>query len=57
MDSSRVEEIMRSHGVINITYNGVPVWIEGIRGEVAEVSLIDEKKRMDVPVSGLTEDQ
>lgn len=55
MDSKRVKEIMQSHGVINVSYNGMPVWIEGIRGDVAEVNLIDVKKRMDVPVSALTE--
>jgi small acid-soluble spore protein H (minor) len=55
MESKRVEEIMQSHGVINISYNGMPVWIEGIRGDVAEVSLINMEKSMDVPISALTE--
>lgn len=55
MDSKRVEEIMQSYGVINVSYNGMPVWIEGIRGDVAEVALIDMERRMDVPISALTE--
>lgn len=55
MESNRVAEIMQSHGVINVSYNGMPVWIEGIRGDVAEVSLIDMEKSMDVPISALTE--
>jgi H-type small acid-soluble spore protein len=56
MESKKIEEIMQSYGVINVSYNGMPVWIEGIRGEVAEVTLIDTGRRMDVPVSNLTEE-
>lgn len=55
MDSKRLEEIMQSHGVINVSYEGMPVCIEGFRGDVAEVTLIDLKRRVDVPISGLTE--
>ena len=55
MNSKRVEEILQSHGVINISYNGMPVWVEGIRGDVAEVTLIDMERRMEVPISALTE--
>lgn len=55
MDNSRVEEIMQSHGVIDVSYNGMPVWIEGVRGDVAEVTLIDLERRMEIPISALTE--
>lgn len=55
MDSKRVEEIMQSNGVINVSYNGMPVWIEDTRGDVAEVSFIDMDRRMGVPISALTE--
>lgn len=55
MDSKRVEEIMQSYGVINVSYNGMPIWIEGIRDDVAEVTLIGMERRMDVPISALTE--
>lgn len=55
MKSERVEEIMQSHGVINISYNGMPVWIEGIRGDTAAVSFIGMERRIDVPVRELTE--
>ena len=55
MDNKRAQEIMQSHGVINVTYNGMPVWIESIRGDLSEVTLIGMDKRIDVPVSALTE--
>lgn len=55
MDNKRIEEIMQSHGVINVSYNGMPVWIEAVRGDIAEVTLIDMERRMDLPISALTE--
>lgn len=55
MDGKRAEEIMQSLGVINVSYNGMPVWIEGIRGDVSEVTLIEMDRRIDVPISALTE--
>lgn len=55
MNNGRAEEIMQSHGVISVSYNGMPVWIEGMRGEMAEVTLIDTGKRIDVAVSALAE--
>lgn len=55
MDSKRVEEIMQSHGVIHVSYNGMPVWIESVRGDMAEVTLIDMKRKIDVSTSALAE--
>ena len=55
MENKKLEEIMQSHGVINVSYNGMPVWVESVRGDVAVVSLIGIEKRIDVPVSELTE--
>jgi len=55
MDSKRAEEIMQSHGVINVSYNGMPVWIERIRGDMAEVTLIDMERKIDVHIGALTE--
>lgn len=55
MDNKRVNEIRESHGVINVSYNGMPVWIKGVRGDEAEVSLIGIGRRINVPVSALTE--
>jgi H-type small acid-soluble spore protein len=55
MESKRAEQIMQSNGVIEVSYNGMPVWIEGIRGDMAEVTFIDLNRRSDVPVSSLAE--
>ena len=55
MDNKKAEEIMQSYGVINVNYNGLPVWIERIRGDVAEVTFIDIERQITVPVSELTE--
>lgn len=55
MNSKRVKEIMESHGVINVSYNGMPVWIESVRGDISEVTLIDMNRRVEVPTSALTE--
>lgn len=55
MNSKRAEEIMQSKGVINVNYNGMPVWIVGVRGEVAEVNLLGIERKMELPVDELTE--
>lgn len=55
MDDRRAEEIMQSHGVINVNYNGMPVWLEGVRGGMAEVTLIGLDRKMDIPVKELNE--
>ena len=55
MESKKAEEIMKSYGVISVSYNGMPVWIEALRGDVAEVTLIGLGKRMDIPISALSE--
>ena len=55
MDSKRAVEIMQSNGSINVTYNGMPVWIESIRGDMAEVTFIGMDRRVDVSISALSE--
>lgn len=55
MNSKRLEKILQSHGVIDVTYNGMPVWVESIRGDIAAVNFIGEDRRLDVPISALTE--
>lgn len=55
MKSDRVQEIMQSHGVININYNGLSVWIEEIRGDTAKVSFVGTDRSIDVPVHELEE--
>lgn len=46
---------MQSHGVINVTYNGTPIWINSIKGDHAMVSVIGQDRKMDVPLDSLTE--
>ncbi|AUS98554.1 hypothetical protein CDQ84_13315 [Clostridium thermosuccinogenes] len=55
MDSKRAEEIMKSNGLIHVSYNGMPVNIESIRGDLAEVTLIGMGKKIDIPISALAE--
>jgi small acid-soluble spore protein H (minor) len=55
MDIERAKQVMESKGVIDVRYNGIPVWIESIRSDNAEVKFLDTDKRMDVPVDKLVE--
>ncbi|MCX7772365.1 MAG: H-type small acid-soluble spore protein [Clostridia bacterium] len=55
MDSKRVNEIMESKGVINVNYNGMPVWIDNMKGDMAEVTLIGKNQTMSVPINNLIE--
>lgn len=55
MDNKRAEEIMQSHGVINVNYNGMPVWIESLHERHADVTFIGFEKRAEIPVSELNE--
>jgi H-type small acid-soluble spore protein len=55
MESKRAEQIMQSNGVIEVSYNGMPVWIESIHGDMARVKFIDIDRSTDVPISALSE--
>lgn len=55
MDSNRAKQIIESKGVINVLYNGSPVWIESIDGNNADVTNIETKARAQVPVNMLIE--
>jgi len=57
MDIKRVEEIINSKGIIDVTYNDSPVWIEAVIGEdeTAHVKLLSSDKTMNVPVEDLKE--
>lgn len=55
MDRQRASEILRSKGVIHVCYNGMPVWLESLRGDNADVCFIGMHQRTSVPVSGLVE--
>ena len=55
MDNERARQIVESLGVIEVLYNGSPVWIESIKENNAEVSYIDTKNKAEVQVEKLTE--
>lgn len=55
MDSERARQIVESLGVIEVLYNGSPVWIENIKENTAEVSYIDTKNKAEVQVENLIE--
>jgi H-type small acid-soluble spore protein len=55
MDNERARQIVESLGVIEVLYNGSPVWIENIKENNAEVSYIDTKNKAEVQVEKLIE--
>jgi len=56
MDKKRAKEIMRSDGVIEVLYEGNPVWIENVLdNNNAAVSRLNTNQRFEVPVSMLVE--
>jgi small acid-soluble spore protein H (minor) len=58
MDTKKAFEIVESLGVIDVTYNGIPVWIENINEETNEIKVKDlnSDTRFLVDVSELSED-
>lgn len=57
MDIKRVDEIINSKGIIDVTYNNESVWIESVIGEdgTAHVKLLSSDKTLNVPVEDLRE--
>lgn len=55
MEYKRAEEIMQSHGVIDVNYNGMPVWIEAIKGDMAEITFIGLDRSLNIEVNELNE--
>ncbi len=57
MDIKRVDEIINSKGIIDVTYNNESVWIESVIGEneTAHVKFLSSDKTMNVPVEDLKE--
>ena len=58
MDTKKAFEIVESLGVVDVTYNGIPVWIENINEQTNEVKVKDlnSDTRFLVNVSELSED-
>lgn len=55
MDAHRANEIMDSYGVINVFYKGHPIWIEQVKGDVAQVQDMANHKRLEVDLVDLVE--
>lgn len=51
----RAREIMESKGVIEVLYQGHPVWIEQIDQDSAQVRLLDSNQQLNVPINMLAE--
>lgn len=51
MDIKKIIEIVESRGVINVTYNGNPVWIESISKESNEVRVKNIKTNEEFMIS------
>ncbi|NLP37847.1 MAG: H-type small acid-soluble spore protein [Firmicutes bacterium] len=55
MDRQRAKEILQTKEKIEVHYQGTPVWIEGIYGSTANVTVMGTCRTMDVPVADLEE--
>ncbi len=55
MRLNRAQEIFHSLGVIEVLHHDSPIWIERIKGEVAEIRYLDTEERIQVPVGELHE--
>ena len=55
MDNKRAREIINSLGVIEVLYQGRPIWIEDIDGSLAQVRYLDARDSFEVPVGQLEE--
>lgn len=58
MDSIRAKEIISSGDVIQVLYQGSPVWLENVKdNNTAEVTRMDRKDKIEVPVYLLVENK
>ena len=55
MMAYRARQIMDSLGVIEVKYQGNPVWIEQVEEDSAMVRFLDSGKKLKVPVNMLAE--
>jgi len=53
----RAREIMESKGVIEVLYQGHPVWIEQIEQDTAKVRFLDNNHHLNVPINMLAESE
>ncbi|WP_028392457.1 small acid-soluble spore protein H [Bacillus cihuensis] len=58
MNKQRAQEIAASPVMANVTYNGVPIYIQNVdeNNEIARIYPLDEpKNEQDIPLSNLKE--
>lgn len=55
MKSRRAAEIFDSLGVIEVCYKGLPVWIEKVNGDLAQVQDLQTRQSFEVSVQDLAE--
>jgi H-type small acid-soluble spore protein len=55
MESKRAAEIFDSLGVIEVCYQGLPVWIEKLDGDRAQVQNLQTRQSFEVSVQDLAE--
>lgn len=55
MEKKRIREIINSLGVIEVLYQGRPVWIEDVDGSLAQVRYLDTRDSFEVPIGDLEE--
>ncbi|NLU48464.1 MAG: H-type small acid-soluble spore protein [Syntrophomonadaceae bacterium] len=53
----RAREIMESKGVIEVFYQGHPVWIEQIEQDTARIRMLDNNQQLNVPIKMLAESE
>ncbi|MGB4043354.1 MAG: small, acid-soluble spore protein, H family [Thermacetogeniaceae bacterium] len=53
LEPEKAQQIVESLGVVEVLYNGAPVWIENLEGDEAEVRYLETGEIIQVPVSEL----
>ncbi|MGI6436064.1 MAG: H-type small acid-soluble spore protein [Syntrophomonadaceae bacterium] len=55
MDVRRAHDIVNSLGVIEVLYQGEPIWIENLHGDQAMIEFLNSPTRAEVAVAELFE--
>lgn len=55
LEAEKAQQIFESLGVVDVLYNGSPVWIEDLDGEEAKVRYLESGQTIEVPVTELIE--
>jgi small acid-soluble spore protein H (minor) len=55
LDEKRLLEILESHGIINVTYNSNPVWLEGISNNKDGVIQVKDLKTDEIMLVDIRE--